>query len=136
MGKIVMGPKHKPAERTAIFEPTTKDLLTDEQKIQEATLKYNIGVLTKNKVQEQDMDATKAKQQTHERIMNEENKKYGEPLKDKTYRKVLKHLKKKNKKMFRHITKAGMDFQDAIFDYMADFIYHETVPERWNGIST
>ena len=22
--------------------------------------------------------------------------------------------------MFRHITKAGMDFQDAIFDYMFD----------------
>ena len=32
MGKMVMGPKHKPAERTAIYEPTTKDLLTDEQK--------------------------------------------------------------------------------------------------------
>ena len=23
--------------------------------------------------------------------------------------------------IFRHITKAGMDFQDAMFDYMADF---------------
>ena len=34
--------------------------------------------------------------------------------------------------MFRHITKAGMDFQDAIFDYMADFIYHEMVPERYD----
>ena len=31
MGKIVMGPKHKPAERTAIYEPTTQDLLTDEK---------------------------------------------------------------------------------------------------------
>ena len=64
--------------------------------------------------------------------MTEETKKYGEPLTDKTYRKVLKHLKKRNKKMFRHITKAGMDFQDAIFDYMADFIYHEMVPERYD----
>ena len=43
------------------------------------------------------MEATKAKQQTHEKIMNEEIKKYGEPLKDETYRRVLKHLKKKNK---------------------------------------
>ena len=34
--------------------------------------------------------------------------------------------------MFRHITKAGQDFQDAIFDYMADLIYHETVPERYD----
>ena len=58
---MVMGPKHKPAERTAIYEPTTKDLLTDEQKIREATLKYNVGVLTKNKVQQQDLEATKNK---------------------------------------------------------------------------
>ena len=93
-----MGPKHKPAERTAIFEPTTKDLLTDEQKIREATLKYNVGVLTKNKVQQQDMEATKVKQQIHDRIMNEETKKYGEPLTDKTYRKVLKHLKRRIRK--------------------------------------
>ena len=61
--------------------------------------------------------------------MTEETKKHEEPLKDKTYRKVLAHLKKRNKRMFRHITKAGMDFQDAIFDYMADLIYYEMVPE-------
>ena len=59
-----MGPEHKPAERTAIYKPTTKDLLTDEQKIREATLKYNVGVLTKNKVQQQDLEATKEKQST------------------------------------------------------------------------
>ena len=35
---MVMGPKHKPAERTEIYEPKTKDLLTDEQKIREATI--------------------------------------------------------------------------------------------------
>ena len=36
--------------------------------------------------------------------------------------KVLKHLKKKNKKMFKHINKAGEESKDAMFDYMADFI--------------
>ena len=34
--------------------------------------------------------------------------------------------------MFRHITKAGMDFQDAMFDYMADFIFYEMVPETYD----
>ena len=43
MGKMVMGPKHKPAERTTIYEPTTQDLLTDEKKIFDATLKYIVG---------------------------------------------------------------------------------------------
>ena len=31
---------------------------------------------------------------------------------------------KKEKNMFRHISKAG---KDAIFDYMADLIYNETI---------
>ena len=56
-------------------------------------------------------------------------KKYSEPLDSKTWRKILKHLKKRNKKMFRHITKAGMDFHDAMFDYMADFIFNKMVPD-------
>ena len=29
--------------------------------------------------------------------------------------------------MFRYITKAGQDFQDAMFNYMADFIFFEMV---------
>ena len=33
--------------------------------------------------------------------------------------------------MFRHITKAGMDFQDAMFDCMADFIFNEMVPDTY-----
>ena len=39
----------------------------------------------------------------------------GAPLSAKTYKAVLKHLKNKNKNMFRHITKAGQYFQDAMF---------------------
>ena len=50
----------------------------------------------------------------------------------KTYRDVLAHLKKRNKNMFRRITKAGMDFQDAIFDYMADFVFNEMVPDTYD----
>ena len=40
----------------------------------------------------------------------------GEPLSDNMYRDVLRHLKNKNQKIFCHITKAGQDFQDAMFD--------------------
>ena len=53
----------------------------------------------------------------------------GEPLSDKTYRDILNHLKKKNKKMFHHITKAG---QDAMFDYMSDLMSHEMVPDTYD----
>ena len=96
MGKMVMGPKHKPAEQTAIYEPTTQDLLMVEKKLRDATLKYNVGVLTKNKVQQQDLEATKEKQNQHDRIMTEATKRHGEPLKDKTYRKVLKKKEQKD----------------------------------------
>ena len=50
-----MGPKHKAPERCAIFDPVTEEMITDENEILATTLKYNIGVLTKNKVAEQDL---------------------------------------------------------------------------------
>ena len=34
--------------------------------------------------------------------------------------------------MFRHITKAGQDFQDAMFDYMSDFMSQEMVPDTYD----
>ena len=50
----------------------------------------------------------------------------GDPLSAKTYKAVLKHLKKKNKNTFHHITKAGQYFQDALYIYM--FIQlHKTI---------
>ena len=107
--EVIRGPKHKAPERTALFDPKTAELLTDENKILEATLKYNIGVLTKNKVAEQDLPEVEKKTEDHERIMKGE--KNGEKLKLKTWKAVLKHIKNKNKNMFRHINKAGEGFR-------------------------
>ena len=33
VGEFIMGPKHKPAERTAIYDPKSDDLLTDKKEI-------------------------------------------------------------------------------------------------------
>ena len=51
VGVFLVGPKHKPVQKTAIYEPTSKSLLKDATEILDATLKYNLGVLTKNGVQ-------------------------------------------------------------------------------------
>ena len=59
--ETLMGPKHKIPERCAIFDPITEELITDENKILATTLKYNIGVLTKNKVQIQDLPEVQQK---------------------------------------------------------------------------
>ena len=67
--EVIRGPKHKARERTALFDPKTSELLTDENEILEATLQYNIGVLTKNKVAKQDLPEVEKKPEEHERIM-------------------------------------------------------------------
>ena len=109
-----MGPKHKAAERCAIFDPVKDELITDGNEILSTTLKYNIGVLTKNKVAEQDLPEVINKNKLHEQEIYDTKK--GEPLSVETYQAILKHLKNKNKYMFRHINKAGTHFQDT---YMA-----------------
>ena len=69
--EVIMGPKHKVPERTALFDPKTAELLTDENEILAATLKYNIGVLTKNKVATQDLPEVEKNPEDHERIMKD-----------------------------------------------------------------
>ena len=41
VGEFLVGPKHKPAERTAIYEITSQSILTNESEILDATLRYN-----------------------------------------------------------------------------------------------
>ena len=78
----------------------------------------------------QDLPEVREKNIVHEDIMKDKTK--GEPLSLKTYTAVLKHLKKKNKNMFRHINKAGQYFQDAMYIYMADFMNNEMVPDTYD----
>ena len=114
----------------AIFDPKTEELITDKNEILTTTLKYNIEVLTKNNVATQDLPEVLEKNMLHENIMKDKTK--GAPLSAKTYKAVLKHLKKKKKNMFRHITKAGQYFQDAMYVYMADFMDNELVPDTYD----
>ena len=39
VGEVLMGPKHKAAERCAIFDPITNELITDKNEILLTTLK-------------------------------------------------------------------------------------------------
>ena len=82
VGKMVMGPKHKLAERTAIQEPTTQDRFTDENEILASTLRYNVGVLTKNTVQPDDMEETKRKQDMHDKVRTGNKKKIQRTIKN------------------------------------------------------
>ena len=80
----------------AIFDPVTDKLITDENEILSTTLKYNIGVLTKNKVAEHDIPEVEKKNKLQEWVMNDKTKAV------KTYQDVLKHIKHKNKHVLSH----------------------------------
>ena len=64
----------------------------------------------------QDLLEVHKKSKDHKEIMKDKTK--GEPLSLKTYKAVLKHIKKKNKKMFRRINKAGELFKQVMYIYM------------------
>ena len=49
-----------------------------------------------------------------------------------TFETVLKRLILKDKKMYKHITKAGEKFQLAMFKYYEPLINQELVPENYN----
>ena len=42
VGEFIIGQKYNPAERRAIFDPVTNELITDENEILATTLKYNM----------------------------------------------------------------------------------------------
>ena len=98
VGEFIVGPKHKPAEQTAIYDPKNNDLLTDEKEILSATIRYNVGVLTKNTVQPRDLQSIIDKNELHETVMNDTSSMHKEQLSGKTYRYVIRQLKKRNKK--------------------------------------
>ena len=127
---LLNGPKHKKRERAAIFDPKTAELLTDENEILSATLQYNVGVLTKNKVVEKDKKEVDEKVALHEDIMSRQTK--GDKLSLDTWHAVLKHIKQKNKNMFRHLNKAGDRFKYAMYMFMAHLLNNEMVPETYD----
>ena len=90
--EFIVGPKHKPAERTAVYDPKNNDLLTDEKEILAAKLGCNVGVLTKNTVQPMDLQSVIDKNELHETVMNDTDSMHKELLSGKTYRDVLRNF--------------------------------------------
>ena len=95
------------------------------------TLEHNIKILTKNKARPEDKELNEEKLKTHKSIMALDNKD-DNPLEYKTYETVLGRLTLKDKKMYKHITKAGDKFQKAMFKYYEPLVNLEQVPETYN----
>ena len=94
--EIIRGPKIKPSEPMCINDPTTGELLTDEEDIKKVTLEHNVKILTKNKLRSQDIEERHEKERHHKEIMRKGDKESWE-LDRQLYDKVLARIQEKGK---------------------------------------
>ena len=124
----VLGPKHKALEPTCINQPVTGELIANPEDIKRVSLEHNLQILKKKRPQDMELDEHKL--DTHNMIMETDNKDQ-DKLEFSSYEAVLKQLTLKDKKMYKHITKAGEQFQIAMFKYYKPLINLEQVPETY-----
>ena len=87
--------------------------------------------MTRIETRPQDKEIDAKKLALHEMIMQTDNKDLNK-LEFSTYETVLNRLKLKDKKMYKHITKAGEQFQLAMDKYYKPLVNLEQVPETYN----
>ena len=88
-------------------------------------------IFLKNQARPEDKELNEQKLRTHNIIMETDNKNENK-LEYSTFETVLTRLKLKDKKMYKHITKAGEKFQKAMFKYYEPLVNNEQVPETYN----
>ena len=125
--QMISGPKIKAQEPMCIKDPVTGELITDYEAIKETTLNHATKILIKNDIRDKDKQEHAEKVKNHKRIMDNENIAEWE-LDRMTYKKVLKRIKEKGKKMFDPLNKAGDLYKEAIRMYMSKIIDNENIP--------
>ena len=128
--ETITGPKIKAQETMAINDPSTGELITDPDQIKEVSLQHNLKILTKEKPRAQDFEEIKLKKANHDEIMKKNNKEW--ELTYQQFQSVTAQIKKKGKKMFNPLNKAGEQYKWSIFKYMKRIIQTEEVPIAFN----
>jgi len=131
---IVEGPKVKPQEPMAINNPKTGELITDETEIKQVSLEHNIKILTKNAPRKQDEEKFEKMRVAHELTMNKKDLDAW-TLEKTMFDKVCKKIKLKNKNLYNLFNRAGEDYKEAIFEYMAKLIKTESIPKSFLNTS-
>ena len=112
----IVGPKNKAQEPICINHPNTGELVSNPEEIKRVTLEHNLKILKKNQARPEDKELNEQNLSTHNIIMDNDNKNEN-LLEYSTFENFLTRLKLKDKKMYKHITKAGGKFQKAMFKY-------------------
>ena len=85
-------------------------MVSNPEEIKRVTLEHNLKIFLKNPARPEDKELNEQKLRTHNTIMENDNKNEN-LLEFSTFETVLTRLKLKDKKMYKHITKAGGKFQ-------------------------
>ena len=96
---VIYGPKVEAPEPTAINDPITGELITNNEKIKRVSLEHNVKILTKNKPKRKDEGLIKLKKRNHEEIMREGVTNSWD-LTHSTFNKVVEKIKKEKKFIF------------------------------------
>ena len=112
----------------AINDPNTEELITDSDEIKRVSLEHNLKILTKNAPRPQDEEKFKRIKIAHDSIMNSPDTDEWE-LEKPMFNKVSEKIKIKNKKLFNLYNKAGNEYKEAIFEFMAKLIRTEKIPK-------
>ena len=124
---VINGPKVEAPEPTAINDPITGELITDNEEIKRVSLEHNVKILTKNKPKRKDEELINLKKCNHEEIMSK-GVTNSWALNQPTFNKVVEKIRKKRKKVYILFTKAGDSYKQALFEYMKKLIEYEGVP--------
>ena len=97
---VINGPKVEALEPTAINDPITGELITDNEEIKRVSLEHNVKILTKNKPKRKDEELINLKKCNHEEIMSK-GVTNSWALNQSTFNKVIEKIRKKRKTRVR-----------------------------------
>ena len=89
----INGPKTEAQEPTAINDPITGELITNDEQIKRVSLEHNIKILTKNKPKRKHEELINSKKLNHEEIMSEGVTNSWE-LEQSAFKKVVEKIRK------------------------------------------
>ena len=130
MKTAIQGNKIQPQEATAINNPVTGELITDEDEIKEVSLDHNVRILTKDTPRPEDEAEIAENKKLHEEIMSGSNKDAW-TLDNGTWNLVTKKIKEKKKNVYKMFNNAGNEYKRAIYKYMSKIIETEEIPREF-----
>ena len=133
MRNLINGQKVQ-SEPTAINNPTTGELITDEGEIKSVSLGHNMKILKKEKPREQDKKEWEKHLKEHEEIMRKEDTDRWKVDK-RDWKTVVDKIKENNKMVYKFFTKAGERYKESMFKVMCHLIEKETVPKAFKKTS-